>query len=66
MCGNVTRAMSRWGDTPEMRIADEKGNPLDCVYLALTDAEAKELRDSLQQLVTTSEKGTLTCTTSAS
>lgn len=39
-----------------MRIADENGNPLDCVYLAPTDTEAKELRDYLNQLVTR-EKG---------
>ncbi len=40
-----------------MRITDEKGNPLDRVYLALNDAEAKELRDHLEELVKTSEKG---------
>jgi hypothetical protein len=45
------------GDTAEMRIADDKGKPLDGVYLALADVEAKELRDCLEELVKTSEKG---------
>jgi hypothetical protein len=40
-----------------MRITDERGSPLHRVYLALTDGEAKELRDYLEQLVATSEKG---------
>ncbi len=40
-----------------MRIADEKGQLLSAVYIALTDAEAKELRDSLNALIQTTEKG---------
>ncbi|HEY8777923.1 MAG TPA: hypothetical protein VIM23_03165 [Gaiellaceae bacterium] len=34
-----------------MRIADEDGKPLDKVYLALTDSEAKQLHDFLEQLM---------------
>jgi hypothetical protein len=34
-----------------MRIEDEHGNELERVYLALTDAEAGELRDGLEQLL---------------
>jgi hypothetical protein len=43
--------------TSEMRITDENHNPLTRVHLALTDAEAKELRDYLDALVKTREKG---------
>lgn len=34
-----------------MRIVDENGHELDRVYLALTDAEAKQLHDFLEQLM---------------
>ncbi len=34
-----------------MRIVDENGRELDRVYIALTDSEAKELHDSLEQLM---------------
>jgi hypothetical protein len=34
-----------------MRIADENGNQLDRVYIALTDSEAKQLRDFLEKLM---------------
>jgi cellobiose-specific phosphotransferase system component IIA len=40
-----------------MRITDEQGNALSHIYVALTDAEAKELRDGLDELVKTREKG---------
>ena len=40
-----------------MRIHDGEGNKLDSVYLALTDDEAKQLIDWLNDLVTTREKG---------
>jgi hypothetical protein len=43
--------------TPAMRITGENGCDLDRVFLALTDAEAKELRDGLDELVKTREKG---------
>ena len=34
-----------------MRIADDKGNQLDYVYLALSEDEAKELSDALADLL---------------
>ena len=34
-----------------MRIADANGNALDRVYVALTDTEAKQLHDFLEQLM---------------
>lgn len=34
-----------------MRIADAEGNQLDQVYIALTDSEAKQLHDFLEQLM---------------
>src|SRR5256885_16300797 len=34
-----------------MRLVDEQGNQLDRVYVALTDSEAEQLRDFLEQLV---------------
>ena len=34
-----------------MRIADANGNALDRVYVALTDSEAKQLHDFLEQLM---------------
>jgi hypothetical protein len=40
-----------------MRITDSKRNDLDGVYLALTDAEARELRDGLDELLRTRESG---------
>ena len=40
-----------------MRITDGNGRGLDRVYLALTDSEAKELRDGLDELVKAREKG---------
>jgi hypothetical protein len=40
-----------------VRIADADGNPLTKVYLALTRPEAKELRDALDDLETTTESG---------
>jgi hypothetical protein len=40
-----------------MRISDSKRNELDGVYLALTDAEARELRDGLDELLNTRENG---------
>jgi hypothetical protein len=35
----------------DVRIADEHGNQLDRVYIALTDSEAKQLHDFLEQLM---------------
>jgi hypothetical protein len=40
-----------------MRITDSKRNELDGIYLALTDAEARELRDGLDELLSTRENG---------
>jgi len=40
-----------------MRITDSQKNELDGVYLALTDAEARELRDGLNELLSTRETG---------
>ena len=40
-----------------MRITDSQKNELDGVYLALTDAEARELRDGLDDLLRTREEG---------
>ena len=40
-----------------MRITDSKRNELDGVYLSLTDAEARELRDGLNELLNTREEG---------
>jgi hypothetical protein len=40
-----------------MRITDSQKNELDGVYLALTDAEARELRDGLNELLSTRENG---------
>ena len=40
-----------------MRLTDNKKNGLDGVYLALTDAEARELRDGLDDLLRTREAG---------
>jgi hypothetical protein len=40
-----------------VRIADGDGKPLDTVYLALTDAEAKQLHDFLEQLMEPAEEG---------
>ena len=40
-----------------MRIADTQRNELDSIYLALTDAEARELRDGLNELLNTREEG---------
>jgi len=42
---------------PGVRIADEHGQPLNAVYIALTDAEAKQLHDYLEQLMEPAEKG---------
>jgi hypothetical protein len=40
-----------------MRITDDNGRALHGVYLALTDPEARELRDHLEELLETREKG---------
>jgi hypothetical protein len=40
-----------------MRIHDARGEPLEKVFVALTQSEAKELRDALGELVETGEKG---------
>jgi hypothetical protein len=40
-----------------MRITDSQKNELDGVYLALTDAEARELRDGLNELLNARENG---------
>jgi hypothetical protein len=40
-----------------MRITDSQKNELDRVYLALTDAEARELLDGLNELLKTREFG---------
>jgi hypothetical protein len=40
-----------------VRIADEDGKPLNAVYLALTDFEARQLHDFLEQLMEPAEKG---------
>jgi hypothetical protein len=40
-----------------MRITDSDEKPLDRVYLALTDNEARELRDALDDLLKTDEAG---------
>jgi hypothetical protein len=40
-----------------MRITDSQKNELDSVYLALTDAEARELRDGLDELLSARENG---------
>ncbi len=42
---------------PDMRITDSDGSQLSGVNLALTDDEARELRDALQDLIATSEAG---------
>jgi hypothetical protein len=34
-----------------MRLTDENGYELDCVYVALTDSEPKQLHDFLEQLM---------------
>ncbi len=38
-----------------MRITDAEGNPLTSVYLALSDAEARELADALADLASARE-----------
>jgi hypothetical protein len=40
-----------------VRVADPDGKPLDGVNLALSDAEARELRDALGELLTTQDVG---------
>jgi hypothetical protein len=40
-----------------MRITDSHKKELGGVYLALTDAEARELRDGLDELLSTRENG---------
>ena len=40
-----------------MRIHEDKDKTLSEVFLALTDAEAEELRDALEDLLTTKEPG---------
>jgi hypothetical protein len=40
-----------------MRITDSDGNPLAKVNLALSEAEARELRDALGELLTTRDPG---------
>ena len=40
-----------------MRITDSDGKPLDGVNLALSEAEARELRDALAELLITQETG---------
>jgi hypothetical protein len=40
-----------------MRITDGAGNNPSAIYIALTDAEARELRDGLNELLETTEAG---------
>jgi hypothetical protein len=40
-----------------MRISDSDGKPLASINLALSDSEARELRDALEDLLTTDEDG---------
>ena len=58
-CWNVARADGFTWKHSSVRITDDKGNALHDVYLALTDPEARELRDHLEELLNTREKGWL-------
>jgi hypothetical protein len=40
-----------------MRITDDAGNNPSAIYVALSDAEARELRDGLNELLGTTEAG---------
>jgi hypothetical protein len=40
-----------------VRISDGEGNKLSTIYIGLTDAEARELRDGLNELLETTEAG---------
>jgi hypothetical protein len=54
--GTRVAAWLRLGNNPRVRIADEDGKPIEKVYLALTDSEAKQLHDFLEQLMDSAGK----------
>ena len=49
-----------WNRLPQsalVRISNGEGSKLSAIYIALTDAEARELRDALNELLETTEAG---------